>query len=258
MQETLKSPITRKTLNQAGESLKRAQLDLVHDRLLAPYLAVSVLWIVVVIEWIYAWADSRPSAVYLTAAAAILSAVFLWRLRSAWQVLKDLELSLEGERAVGEYLDRLRGLGLRVYHDIPGDSGNIDHVAICTRGVFCIETKTRSKPIRGECKVAYDGKAISVNGGRPDRSAIVQAKAQAKQLRRLLKEYTGINYPVQPVVLFPGWYVEAPDPSAQSEVWVLSPKALPMWIGNAAEKIAVKDVKHAADRMAAYVREYEA
>lgn len=257
MQPTLKSPITRKTLNQAGESLRRAQFDLLCDKILTPYLVVSVLWVVAGIEWLLVWRDSRPSPVYLTIATAILTLFFLWRLRSARRLLRQLKLGIDGERAVGEYLDRLRGLGLRVCYDVPGDSGNIDHVIICTRGVFTIETKTRSKPVKGECKVSYDGRAISVNGGAPDRSAVVQAKAQAKQLRRLLKEHTGIDFPVKPVILFPGWYVDAPDPSAQSEVWVLSPKGLPMWIGNAPETVEVKDVKHAASRLAAYVRDYE-
>lgn len=257
MQQTLKSPIKRRTLHQAGESLRRAQLDLIDDRLLTPGVAIAVLWGVAAVEWIWTWQGVRPTPVYMTATAAVLTAVFLWRTRSAWKILKQLRLGIEGERAVGEYLDRLRGLGLRVYHDIPGDSGNIDHVIISTRGVFSIETKTRSKPVKGDCKVAYDGKAISVNGGAPDRSAIVRAKAQARQLRRLLKEHTGQDYPVRPVVLFPGWYVDTPDPSAQSEVWVLSPNALPMWIGNAPEIVETKDVKHAAGRLAAYVRDYE-
>lgn len=257
MQQTLKSPIKRKTLHQAGESLRRAQLDLIDDKVLTPSIAIAILWGVAAIEWMWMWQGIRPTPVYMTVAAGLLTAAFLWRTRATWKILKQLKLGIDGERAVGKYLDRLRGLGLRVYHDIPGDSGNIDHVVICTRGVFCIETKTRSKPVKGECKVFYDGEMISVNGGPPDQSAIVQAKVQAKQLRRLLKEHTGTDYPVQPVVLFPGWHVKSPDASAHSEVWVLSPKGLPMWIGNAPERVAVKDVKHAASRLAAFIRDYE-
>jgi hypothetical protein len=36
----------------------------------------------------------------------------------------------EGEKAVGQYLERLRARGYQVLHDIPGENFNIDHVLI--------------------------------------------------------------------------------------------------------------------------------
>jgi len=47
------------------------------------------------------------------------------------------------------------------HHDVPGDGYNIDHVVVGRNGVFAIETKSRSKPLKddgkGERQVEYTG-----------------------------------------------------------------------------------------------------
>lgn len=35
-----------------------------------------------------------------------------------------------GERAVGQYLELLREQGVKVFHDIPSDNFNLDHVLV--------------------------------------------------------------------------------------------------------------------------------
>jgi hypothetical protein len=97
---------------------------------------------------------------------------------------------------------------------------------------------------------------VSLNGGPVDPSPIIHAKAQGRQLKRLLKEHTARDYPVRPVVLFPGWDLESQDLNSAADVWVLTPKALPMWIGNEEERVLMKDVKHAAAQLATIVRRY--
>lgn len=44
-------------------------------------------------------------------------------------------------------------------------------------GIFTVETKTFSKPARGNAKVTFDGENILVNGFRPDRDPVTQARA---------------------------------------------------------------------------------
>jgi hypothetical protein len=141
-----------------------------------------------------------------------------------------------------------------VFHDVPGEGGNIDHVIISTRGIYTIETKTRSKPAKGECKVLYDGDTVSVNRGPADPGPIIQAKAQAAQLKRLLREITGRRLPVRPVVVFPGWYVEPTEHARSSDVWVLSPKAVYKWIEREPETVSADAVRHATSQLAAHVR----
>jgi Nuclease-related domain len=73
-------------------------------------------------------------------------------------------------------------------------------------GVFAIETKTRSIPT-GRHEVRFDGKHIWVDGYVPDRDPVAQVHACAASLRRILKEYSGLDVEPHPVILFPGRYV---------------------------------------------------
>jgi hypothetical protein len=53
---------------------------------------------------------------------------------------------------------------LIAYHDIVGDSFNVDHVVISAKGIYVIETKTYSKPASGAANITYDGQQLLVNG----------------------------------------------------------------------------------------------
>jgi len=108
--------------------------------------------------------------------------------------------------------------------------------------VFTIETKTRSKPKRGRAIVHYDGQTVSVNGRQPDRNPIAQAKARATWLRETLARSIGLDVHVQPIVAFPGWFVEPPaNPSR--DVWVLSRKEEPSFIENSRQSIDSQTTK---------------
>jgi hypothetical protein len=60
----------------------------------------------------------------------------------------------DGEREVAEYLDNLTRRGNYVFHDIPANGFNIDHIVVSTHGIFTLETKAYSKPEHGD---AYFG-----------------------------------------------------------------------------------------------------
>ena len=58
--------------------------------------------------------------------------------------MRRLKLGLLGERAVGEQLSSLAGVGYHVFHDVPGDGDwNVDHVVVGLAGVFAIERMQR-------------------------------------------------------------------------------------------------------------------
>jgi hypothetical protein len=75
-------------------------------------------------------------------------------------------------------------------------------------------------------------------------------------VKQLLNESTGKVFSVRPVVVFPGWYIETTSGSLR-EVWVLEPKALPAFLGNAAKLLSSEDVNLAAYHLSRYVREQE-
>jgi hypothetical protein len=104
---------------------------------------------------------------------------------------------------VAQYLEWFRSANFFVFHDIPSGDANVDHVLIGPKGVFTIETKTHSKPARGEYKVTVVDGEVRANGLMLDRNPQLQAKAQANWLRNFLAE-SQFNVQVWPLVAFPG------------------------------------------------------
>ncbi len=62
--------------------------------------------------------------------------------------------------------------------------------------------------------------------------AIGQARAEARWLAEVITKLTGERIPVQPVVVFPGWFIVCDRPWEQP-VWVCNPKGLPTFIRRA-------------------------
>lgn len=142
-------------------------------------------------------------------------------------------------------LEGLRGQGYAVFHDLVDDDFNLDHVIIGPAGAFTIETKTWSKPAKGSPKISFDGTTLRAAGWEPDRDPVVQAKAQASWLQRLLGEITDKAVPVRPVIVFPGWFVED-SRAGRKDLWVLEPKALSAFLANEPAVLAPEDVKLAS------------
>jgi hypothetical protein len=220
------------------------------------YLALSAIFAVLAFcEWIRWLLNSAPtlrSAVLLTAVAGIAVVYSTTKIIGIRRQLRNLRQGMEGEKAVGQYLERLREKGYQVLHDVPGEKFNIDHVIIGQAGIFVIETKTISKPISGKPVVKYDGKQVIVNGFTPERDPITQAKALTRWIKELIKESTGRNFPVRPVVLYPGWFITKQPRGA--EVWVLNPKGLPPFLEKEEKTLPPEDVHLATYHLCRYIR----
>ena len=122
-------------------------------------------------------------------------------------------------------------------------------------GIFLVETKTYSKPVKKDAKISFDENHVFIDGREYERNPIDQVRASTKWLQDLLKESTGIQFPIRPVILFPGWWTE-PMKRGQN-VWILNPKSLPKFISN--EPIAIKetDVHLVAFHLSRYIRTFE-
>jgi len=248
-----RSPLKDKPLRNPGQSVRRARLDIVFDQLMAPLLVLMVILTWAMVEWAR-YLVPLKSAPWLQSVVALGTlAYFGFQLRRYWPQLRALQLAEDGEKAVGQFLEALREKGYQVFHDIIAEDFNVDHVVIGPAGVFTIETKTRSKPLRGKPEIHFDGETLKVGGYTPDRDPIVQALAQAAWLRRLLTESTGKVVPVRPVVLFPGWYINDSRQNKR-DLWVLEPKALPIWLGNEKAVLAPDEVAMASSHLSRYVR----
>lgn len=253
MTQDKRSPIEDKPLHHPGQSLEERFNEQLQEEVFLPGMAAFVLVWFAGVEWWYYFNPATRNPLAITLVVVAVVAYIVWRIWRTLPELRQLRQGIEGEKAVGQFLEGLRAQGYQVFHDLGGAGFNVDHVVIGPAGVFTVETKTLSKPLRGRVKILYDGETVRVNGQPMERDPVRQAKAQAKWLARILAEYSGREFEVHPVVLFPGWYVQQ-KPETRRAVWVLSHKALPVFLDNAPKRLAADAVKLASNNLSRYIR----
>ena len=244
------SPLKGRPLRQAGQSVQEAINELIDEKLVNYILAPTLFAMVAAWNW-YLWYHPRiPNPLYLTVIATGLAVYAAFRLRRVFATLRALKLGRDGERAVGEYLERLRANGCSIFHDINAGDFNIDHVVLSEKGIFVIETKTFSKP-NGAAKVHSDGAQLYVDGLGDQSRIIDQVMGNAKWVTEMLKLSTGRDYFTKPVIVFPGWYVQG---GLHTDHWVISPKALPRLLESEKQRLQSEAVHMAAYHLSRYIR----
>ena len=248
-----RSPFDRAApLRVAGQSLEDEIWNVEYDHVLSPILLALFMVVIACLEWWRYLLNKLPNPWVFTGVAVLVCIYAVYRVVRIRRRLHQLRLGRDGERAVAQYLEWFRTAGFFVFHDVPSGDANVDHVLIGPKGVFTIETKTWSKPQRGECKITVVDGIISANGREMDRDPLVQAKAQAGWLRQFFAE-SKFNTFVQPVVVFPGWFVERFD-MKKAGAWVLEVKALDKFVENEPDRLAREEVKAMASALTSYIR----
>lgn len=250
----MRSPLKAKPLRYPGQSLDEEIGKVTDDEVATWAITAMLALLYAALEW-FRWSVNSQFHPILVSVLALLFLLFaVRRVMMARKKLRALRLGRDGERAVGQYLEELREKGCRVFHDIVGDGFNVDHVVVSPHGIFTVETKTFSKPKGKDATVKISGGKVFMNGYETERDMLTQAKAQAKWVNMVLRESTGKNYAVRPVIVFPGWYVE-PIPKGESrDVWVLNPKVLPTFIENEPEVLERQDVMLATYHLSRHIR----
>lgn len=249
-----RSPLKAPPLRYAGQSLDEEIQRVIEDEVSVYVMAAAMAIGIAFYEWWRWYSKSPPQPVVITVFAAVVLVYTVRKVILARRKLKILRMARDGERVVGQFLEGLRENGYRVLHDIVGENFNIDHLLIGPKGVFTIETKTMSKPLRGKPEIDYDGTQILVNGFKPDRDPVVQAKAQAHWIKELVKELTGKSITVRPTVVYPGWFINQTQKGSRPDVWVLNPKALATFIENSDGELSDEDVRSFHSHLSRYVR----
>jgi hypothetical protein len=256
MSEYTKSPIKDKPLRLPGQSLEEERRKLFEDKIEPPLLLAVFFTAFTALEWWHYFWKKPLNPIVFTVASVLVVVFAAWRIWKTRPQVRALRQGIEGEKAVGQFLERLRENGYQVFHDLIGTGFNVDHVLIGPAGVFTVETKTWSKPQSGGARIKFDGEQLSVAGREPERNPVVQARAQAGWLKGLLTESTGRPYEVFPVVVFPGWFIEQGEGSLRN-MWVLEPKALPKFLENAPQRLAPEEVKLASFHLSRFIRNSE-
>ena len=256
MKRELRSPLKDKPLRLPGQSLQKQKEELFDDKLVPAILAFSTALSFAVFEWVRHFLPKQPSPWLFTSIALVTLAFLVWYWFRLLPTFRNLNRAIEGEKAVGQFLERLRVSGYEVFHDVVGKTFNVDHIIVGPAGVFTVETKTWSKPVRGDIRIRFDGEKIWKGNLEPDRDPIVQARAQARWVKALLAESCGKEFTVRPVVVFPGWFVE-PAATPVPDIWVLEPKALPAFLEQEKTRMSPEDVKLAAFHLSRFIRGQE-
>lgn len=255
--QRLRSPLRFRALRLPGQSGDEAIEALFWDEFALPLLFATVLLIVAGFQWLMALRHMPPQPWLFTSLAVAASLYAARKGMSVRARFHCLKLGRDGERIVAEELDKLRASGAHVFHDVPADGFNIDHVVLCDRGIYAIETKTWSKPPSREARIRLTDARIAVDGHRPDRDPVAQVQAEAKWLVRLLKEWTDKSFLVRGAILIPGWFIEPMSPAWRRSPdlpWVLAPSGLRSFIEHEPCRITKSDLAFAASALAQYVR----
>jgi hypothetical protein len=224
----LRSPLTQKRERFPGQGLLK-RLDEINEEVCIQAASLLGVPMAIFASYVsYLYFDQRPFNLTEAIAVAAIAVVFLgyagFKLFGFLNERRRVRLGCEGEMIVGQALNQLISQGYHVYHDFPAEGFNIDHVVVGAKGVFAVETKTRSKRTTAnrqeDATVEYDGRALHFPNG-TDIEMIAQAKRQSKWLANWLSRAVGEELTVRAVLALPGWFVKR---TAAQGMPVVNPK----------------------------------
>lgn len=162
--------------------------------------------------------------------------------RSRWDALtgkrtdeKAWRVGADGERRVAAELDKAKGgdPDWHILHGVPvGVRGSdLDHVLVCPAGVFVINSKYHDQK-----QITVTGKRVTIDnpnykgkkGPARDAPYVRNSLFEAERTGKLLRDASGVNVPVMPVIVAVGATVVLKSPNPQ--VTVLERKDLAYWL----------------------------
>ncbi len=219
------------TRSKAGESAWRA-----YRRNLIPNAIFALLLIAGCFAFVALIANDQlgtPAMVLMFACLIGLYAV--WN-RNLDAISGRWGAGAEGEVKVGRELERLHKEGFYVFHDWDSGKGNVDHFVIGPQGVFVVETKAYSGEITCE-----DGRLLRSGRPIPGKDATKQAMAEAMAVRDLLRDSSGIEAFVQPILCFSDAHLSCYRPLNGVEITNVG--SLNRYIMTQRERYSTKEVK---------------
>ena len=195
-----------RTRRLPGQSLRDEKERLTDNRFMPFYFAAAFLWILWGLDEWRAWTHQPPQPRIVLCLAIIATGIFVIVIGRLFQAFRRLNRGERGELRTAEVLEDLRPHGYRVVHDIARDGFNIDHVLVGPAGVFAVETKFRS----GHGEITFrNGEGIFIGDFPDEKDCLKQARGNAKEVHRIIRENCGFYEYVWPLVVFVGdWKVK--------------------------------------------------
>lgn len=219
-----KSPLSIDMLRPPGHSLRKTirELNFEIASCLVMLFVMPLLGFSVYLSQSY-FAELSTSLTRIIAVVIGVLAFMIYfthRLMKLLSIRDRFELGMEGEMFTGQELDQLMLDGYRVFHDIPMDYGNIDHVVVGPSGVYAIETKTFAKATHAGSKVVVD---FNQNVLRfPDRSVRIpvdQLQTTVRWLEQYIGKPTGTAVSVKSKLALPGWFIDRREGNGHVDVF---------------------------------------
>ena len=195
-----------KLLRLAGQSL-RVKAERQFDDFVPYLMIVFGFWIVCLVEWMQKIVGEHPTLgfwMFLSLLVTCYGGVRAFRL---YPQLQNARLGKPGQRRVAEILGRIRSKGFVVFHDLPENGSNIDHVVVGPTGIYAIAT--RAWNAIGSRTIDYQTENEVILGGRiTDGRLLREVRGSARAVHLRLKKHLHENYWVKPLLVFLGdWRV---------------------------------------------------
>jgi len=235
-----------------GESLQK-KIDADYETyygLVAMFLAFFLLTLYIWLYYFGVWKITFGHAITFSVFTVLL---FIYSVRKSLKLFRHMRncyKGMEGERLVGEMLNKLSCDSVRVIHDVCGDCFNVDHLIISTRGIFTIETKHYDRK-KGYKFLYQDGKLLF--NGRVCKTLLNQMDGEANFISEKLESLCGRNYPIQKVAVIIGAYIDNPAKDF-SKYWILNESSFPKFFTNAKEIISIDEVRSIANQVTEWLK----
>ncbi len=155
----LRPPTEEKYLPSPGDSCRK-KIDELDEEIGGLVIYLFVLPPVIATWYLLVGKSRYAAGIWSWApSAAMLMFCFVWLCCRYFALVKQREnwrLGFNGERLVGQILNRLMLEGCQVFHDFSlASNWNLDHIVVAPSGVYAIETKMRSKGPRSHWQKAH-------------------------------------------------------------------------------------------------------
>lgn len=260
---TTRWPISQKLLRPPGESLRK-KLEEYDQGVIQQFCNVGFVWCLALVGMFLLQKALAPNSwlvFFFILGIGIVFAFFgAWWINRYFTRAANYTLGFFGERVVGEGLNQLLRDGCHVFHDFPADpKWNIDHIIVAPSGVYAVETKARRKRRaqkgKAEHVIIYDGVTLSFPHVEESRYGLDQVIANAKWLSGYLSSATGEKVWVEPILTFPGWWIERR--AKVTNVQVFNPGEIPAYVLSRPERLTAQDIKKIAHQLDQKCRDVE-
>lgn len=229
----------------AGQSLRDEKERLTDNRLIPFYFSCVFTWLLFGWEQYKDWTHTPPLPAVLLCFAIVSTGVTAIVLGRVFGQFRRLNRGVRGELRTAEALESLREQGYHVVHDIVRDGFNIDHVVVGPADVFALETKFRS----GYGEIEFrNGEGLFVGGFPEEKDCLRQARCNAREVSRIIKENCRMDQWVSPLVVFVGdWRIK--NKWRETDARVFTPEQLANYFEQRQPELTRSEIKLIASHL---------